>query len=118
MIVVSSGATGITFFGNHHLGAIQLTVEHIDLRTLSPWKRRSERVVEVKQHPSDHHVVVTTDENANHCGCNSHPSKIGTHCAPHIDGSLAKPLPDAQLQVEDWDAFEDKHDEIRNQKGS
>lgn len=73
---------------------------------------------EVKQHPGDDHVVIASYQNTNHGRCDPHTAKIGTYCAPHVDGSLTKSLPNAELQVEDWDAFEDEHDEVGYQEGS
>jgi len=75
-------------------------------------------VIEVKQHPRDDHVVVAAHQNANHCRCDPYPSQVRAYCTPDINGALAESLPNAQLQVEDWDAFEDEHDEVGDQESS
>lgn len=73
---------------------------------------------EVKQHPGNDHVVVTANQNANHCRCNPYPSQVGTYRAPDINGSLAKSLANAEFQVEDWNSLKDEHNKVGYQKSS
>lgn len=115
MIKVGSGATPGAFFWHCQLGAVQPT-RH--LWTLCPGKRRLEGVDEVKQHPGNDHVVVTANQNANHCRRDPYPSQVGTYCTPDVNGSLAKSLANAEFQVEDWDSLKDEHNEVGYQKSS
>lgn len=114
MVVVGSWTAPGAFVGYGQLGAVVT----LHLWTLCPGKRRLEWVEEVQQHPGNDHVVVTANQNANHCRCNPYPSQVGAYCAPDVNRSLTKSLANAEFQVEDWDSFEDEHDEVGYQKSS
>uniref|UniRef100_A0A182JDG8 Uncharacterized protein n=1 Tax=Anopheles atroparvus TaxID=41427 RepID=A0A182JDG8_ANOAO len=88
----------------------------VPLRALGPRQRRLEAVQQVDQAPGDDGVVVERHDVADERGRDADAAEVAGHLVPHPDRALAQPLPDGQLQVEDGQALEQQHDEVRHQE--
>uniref|UniRef100_A0A8W7PST8 Uncharacterized protein n=1 Tax=Anopheles coluzzii TaxID=1518534 RepID=A0A8W7PST8_ANOCL len=86
------------------------------LRTFGPRQRRFEAVQQIDQAPGNDGVVVERHDVADEGGGDADTAEVGGHLVPHTDRTLAQALPDRELQIEDWQALQQQHYEVRHQE--
>ncbi len=102
-----------------HMGRLQPQLQTLDLavkasslQTFMNYRQKSFITIV----PGDDGVVIESHVERDDSGGDPYSAKRRRHPIPSSDGSLAEPLANGQFQEEDWQALDEEHDPVGNQK--